>query len=549
MSIATHLVTVARSLSDILNDINLELLDKGSTAAATLDQVDEKIRAIEAGSISLPEILASDVRLSTSSNGTSTTSRLLNIENSSGSNKKFSSNQPIQKSVPNLTSSNIKYNTTIIDVQGSFTQVQSGETGASASDITKDKVAWVNGNKIVGTQEGSTISDLSDSDIKISGAIDSISITNDSGEDKKFSADQVVTASATGLRPANIAYGFNILGVDGSFTTVTSSQVPSASDITQGKVAYANGQRIEGTNTGGEILSEITDSDVSLSTSGVTSGSVKILNNSGSDKKFSSSNSSVTKSVSNLSSGNIKHGQTILGVTGSYPSGTMPTPITSNGSGINVQDYAYVNVNVPTGETLSEITASDISTSIGYSDVGGGSIDITNSSSSNKKFTSGTTKYISVPSLVAGNIKDGVHILNITGSFKSLMSCQPASSLSVIRYHGGSDSSSLTISAEVGGNTLFGVAVAHTSNIDFTSLSGGPYIMSVVFGKPTVENPSSNAYLTLFHHDPLFLSTSSNPGFSITYTSSDVTITIPSNYGQFDPDFNYYQAVALLGMN
>ena len=548
MSIATHLVTVARSLSDILNDINLELLDKGSTAAATLDQVDEKIRAIEAGSSSLPEILASDIRLSTSPNGTSTTSRLLNIENSSGSSKKFSSNQPIQKSVPNLTSSNIKYNTTIMDVQGSFTQVQSGETGASASDITKDKVAWVNGNKVVGTQEGITLSDLEDSDIQISGSTDSISITNDSGEDKKFSADQVVTASATGLRPANIAYGSNILGVDGSFTTVTSSQVPSASDITQGKVAYANGQRIEGTNTGGETLSEITASDVTLSTSGVTSGSVKILNNSGSDKKFSSSNSSVTKSVSNLSAGNIKHGQTILGVTGSYPSGTMPTPITSNGSGINVQDYAYVNVNVPTGETLSEITASDITLSSAYSDMGGGSIDITNSSGSNKKFSSGSSKTIPVSNLAPGNIRKGITILDTTGSFESFMGCWPVGNLSVTRYHSGSDYSSLTISTEVGGSTLFGIVVAHTSNTDFTSLSGSPCIMSVVFGKPTVTNTSNSAYLTLYGHDPVLLTDTSATGFSITYTSSDVTITVPSTYGQFDIASSYYKAVALLGL-
>ena len=55
MSIATYLVDVAQALSDILEDINIELVAKGSTAAATLDGVDEKIRAISGGGGIHPE--------------------------------------------------------------------------------------------------------------------------------------------------------------------------------------------------------------------------------------------------------------------------------------------------------------------------------------------------------------------------------------------------------------------------------------------------------------------------------------------------------------
>ena len=49
MSIASNLVTVATSLSAILEDINVALVAKGSSAAATLDGVDEKIQAISGG--------------------------------------------------------------------------------------------------------------------------------------------------------------------------------------------------------------------------------------------------------------------------------------------------------------------------------------------------------------------------------------------------------------------------------------------------------------------------------------------------------------------
>lgn len=53
-SIATHLVTVASSLSSILDDINVALVAKGSTAAATLDGVDEKIQSISGGGGIIP---------------------------------------------------------------------------------------------------------------------------------------------------------------------------------------------------------------------------------------------------------------------------------------------------------------------------------------------------------------------------------------------------------------------------------------------------------------------------------------------------------------
>ena len=143
---------------------------------------------------------------------------------------------------------------------GQWVEQQSDTSDATATPMNLEKgvTAYVNGEKITGVLEtvseytvGGNMVNVTKNDTKIlvssvepnKGIFDNITITHNVNQDK--------IAEAIELSAADIAKGKNVLGVDGTYTSdgnITAGEIP------QGKVAYANGQRLEGqasvTNSG-----------------------------------------------------------------------------------------------------------------------------------------------------------------------------------------------------------------------------------------------------------------------------------------------------------
>lgn len=143
---------------------------------------------------------------------------------------------------------------------GQWIEQKSDTSDATATPMNLEKgvTAYVNGEKITGVLEtvseytvGGSMVNVTKDDTKIlvssvepnKGIFDNITITHNVNQDK--------IAEAIELSAADIAKGKNVLGIDGTYTSdgnITAGEIP------QGKVAYANGQRLEGqasvTNSG-----------------------------------------------------------------------------------------------------------------------------------------------------------------------------------------------------------------------------------------------------------------------------------------------------------
>lgn len=146
---------------------------------------------------------------------------------------------------------------TLSDVTGTFTSEPSA-TAATASDIALNKAAYVNGQRVVGTNTGG-------GGITPSGNINitdtqQVNVTN-------YATAQVVDAN---LEAQNIRNGVTILGVLGNFsgggggTDTSDGTLTSTTQLADGVVAYSQGARFVGTYDVNDYLENIT---VSLSNS------------------------------------------------------------------------------------------------------------------------------------------------------------------------------------------------------------------------------------------------------------------------------------------
>lgn len=465
MSIATHLVTVARSLSDILDDINIELVNKGSTAADTLDGVDEKIRAISGG----------------------------------GSTQ---------------------------------------DADAVAGDLRAGKTAYARGSKIVGTL-ASVMPGVPNVSVSGQGVV-TASVTQSAGIVNGATTSATHTLSSdddSDFVESNIKAGVTIFGVTGNYSgsgTDTSDATATAGDIRTGKTAYVQGVKITGS------LLEKSAQTYTPGTADQTIAANRIL-----------TGVQTIQGDADLVASNIKNGVNIFGVTGNYSgSGSDTSDATASASDIKSGKTAYIATGKTTG-TMSTVTAPNPSISVSGSGV------VTASYSMSSGYTAGGSKSETHtlsssddPYFIASNIKDGVNIFGLTGTYSgggsSFKGVTPGGVLQILNYSGGPTYSSLTISTNVGSNELWGIVITHNSSTDFTTLSDGPYIMSAVLGFPTTVNPTNyNARLTLYGSNPVTL-TSNTSGYSVVFDDSSVTITIPASSGSFDIMSSYYTAVGLL---
>ncbi len=195
----------------------------------------------------------------------------------------------------NWIQSNIKHNVSIFDKTGTFTSTGSAPT---ASQLLQDRVAFANGNQINGSMANNT------------GHVTGVG-TSINGNFLRFQpvagfypgggANSVQIEDSNWVL-ANIKHNVNIFGKTGNFTSTGSA--PTASQLLEGRVAFANGNQINGSMENKGAISE------TLTNQGQ---SVDI------DEGYHNGDGSVTANITNLSAGNVKNGTVVGGVTGTFP--------------------------------------------------------------------------------------------------------------------------------------------------------------------------------------------------------------------------------------
>jgi hypothetical protein len=174
--------------------------------------------------------------------------------------------------------------------------VDTSDATATASDILKNKTAYVNGVKVTGT-----IPSLRGTVYIPSTNLQTIN------HGQYLAGDQSILGD-TNLVSENIKAGTSIFTVPGSFT---SDATATADKMLAGETAYVNGTKVTGTiqSKGTETITP-TISDQTINSGVYLSGAQTI------------------KGDANLLSENIKDGVTIFGVSGSYipDAGVLPTP-------------------------------------------------------------------------------------------------------------------------------------------------------------------------------------------------------------------------------
>lgn len=168
----------------------------------------------------------------------------------------------LQDKNTNLLPENLKAGITCLGVIGTMEpSIDTSDADATPEDITINKTAYVNGEKVVGTLplfpnsrtftvDGGVTNDGENNRIQIR-TINSTKQTLDSNLNMEFNGEYGDVANAVGLTPEKLVKGNTILGVEGTASTGldTSDATATANDIISGKTAYVDGTKITGTLT------------------------------------------------------------------------------------------------------------------------------------------------------------------------------------------------------------------------------------------------------------------------------------------------------------
>lgn len=152
---------------------------------------------------------------------------------------------------------NIKKGETYLGVEGELEggELDTSDATATYMDIEKGKTAYINGEKVTGvlekisqydTYSNNVGIDLNDSYVTFSsyegskGIFEDITITHNVTYSK--------LAEAFGITPEQIAEGSTVIGVEGTYKGLdTSDATATAVDIIKGQTAYIKGQKVTGT--------------------------------------------------------------------------------------------------------------------------------------------------------------------------------------------------------------------------------------------------------------------------------------------------------------
>ena len=301
-----------------------------------------------------------------------------------------------------LTGADIRKGATRFGVAGTYTS----DANATADDICGGKTAYVNGQKISGNipiHPADTESGFSPSNVEYlpngSGFLKYTAKCTDAvnlhgnyqvGAYISISSQASAVRNAVGLTANKLKAGESVLGITGTYTSDANA---TADDICQNKTAYVNGVKLTGTihtlnsednfnieastdiNIDGQIIS---GKGRIMYNSAYTSVPYKISGTTFVPIKFPVSS---IVSIGNITADKIKQGETILGVQGSV--------VELNGETKSVTPTTSSQTIVPTGtgkNALTEVTVSAVTSAIDQN-------------------------------IVASNIKNGVTILGVTGTY------------------------------------------------------------------------------------------------------------------------------------
>ena len=343
----------------------------------------------------------------------------------------------------------LKSGTQILGVSGKSTIVDTEEdnNAATSGDVVYGKIAYVNGQQIIGTVDEISAPDNFTGNISSFQDYSSfepntyiVQIANPTGQSaRKVVIDPGAKMEGTisysdmanqisNLQASNIKSGVSILGVNGSYSgTDTSDATALASNIEIGKTAYVNGQKITGSlNVVDNQGHPVDNSDPTNVTLNWDMGSSLLLQTAydrqvpviikPNDPFYMAINKSTMASIISLTADKIKQGETILGITGTYDGPTLPYGrMLDNLDNIN-------NTQISLRQDLSAITfVGDIS---GYSTTSGESYPITDckiDSHSSMAVLANQGDVATAIGLTANKIKLGETILGVTGTYSDAM--------------------------------------------------------------------------------------------------------------------------------
>lgn len=279
--------------------------------------------------------------------------------------------------------SNEKFNTLVPKVLQIESGIDTSDATATAAEIREGYTAYVNGEKVTGT-------------IPDYGAKTYIPTTEDQYLEpgSYISGVQTVKGDAN-LISDNIKAGIEIFGVVGKpnviDTTVDEVNTASTSNMLKDTIAFVNGTKIVGS------CESMSDTIITPSAEVQTITGPKILQGNKTIQVLGDAN---------LISGNIKKGVTIFNVEGSLESegGIDTSDATAAESDILSGKTAYVNGTKITG-TVESLEATTYTPSI------------ENQVILNGKYLGGDQTILGDANLIPENIKSGVSIFNIAGTY------------------------------------------------------------------------------------------------------------------------------------
>ena len=136
--------------------------------------------------------------------------------------------QILQEKQTKIIPGNIKKDVQIFEIVGTYEGLNTSDADAVAEDITVNKTAYVNGEKITGTlplfpntstftvDNAGVTDNAEDSELELT-TINTLKQTLDSNLNMRFSANYSDVAAAIGLTPDKIKFGETILGITGTY--------------------------------------------------------------------------------------------------------------------------------------------------------------------------------------------------------------------------------------------------------------------------------------------------------------------------------------------
>lgn len=297
-----------------------------------------------------------------------------------------------------LTANKLKVGESVLGVQGTFTS----DANATADDICVTKSAYVNGQKISGNipiHPADTESGFSPSNVEYlpngSGFLKYTAKCTDAvnlhgnyqvGAYISISSQASTVRNAVGLTADKLKAGESVLGITGTFTDDATA---TSDDISRNKTAYVNGTKITGTrdrvsSSSIGLPSYFTFRSSSIDNQNQCVGITNASNNScyvnsGDEVKTFIPFSNLATAIG-LTANKIKSSETILGIQGSV--------VELNGDTETVTPTTSQQIITPTSpkNALTQVTVNAVTSAIDQN-------------------------------IVASNIKDGVTILGVTGTY------------------------------------------------------------------------------------------------------------------------------------